>query len=120
MNLDRRHFLQLSALGIVGTLIDIGCSTQRDRPLDEPSLIATLGADRVRELGTHYRAQTPAENNADALRTAIAGNGKRIFAESVEQKIQDDFTTGRVAIVDGWVLSLTEARQAALFSLARA
>ena len=48
MNLDRRHFLQLSALGIVGTLADIGCSTQRDRPLDQPYLIAVLGAERVR------------------------------------------------------------------------
>lgn len=117
MNLGRRHFLQLSALGIVGTLIDIGCSTQRDRPLDQPYLIAILGPDRVRELGAHYRAQTPAENNADALRAAIAGNRQRIFAEPLDKMIRDDFANGRVAIVDGWVLSLTEARQAALFSL---
>lgn len=117
MNLDRRHFLQLSALGIVGTLVDIGCSTQRDRPLDQPYLIATLGPDRVRGLGAHYRAQTPAENNADALRAAIAGDRKRFFADPLDKMIQNDFANGRVVIVDGWVLSHTEARQAALFSL---
>src|SRR5689334_9642105 len=110
MNLDRRHFLQLSALGIAGTLVDIGCSTQRDRPLDQPCLIATLGPDRVREIGARYRAQTPAENGADTLRTAIARNRQPIFAERLDKMIRDDFATGRVVIVDGWVLSLTEAR----------
>jgi hypothetical protein len=120
MNLDRRHFLELSALGILGTLADIGCSTQRDRPLDQPSLIAMLGADRVRDLGARYRAQTPAENTADALRAAISGNRKPVFGASLDNMIEDDFANGRVVIVDGWVLSLTEARQAALFSLSRA
>lgn len=122
MTLDRRHFLQLSALGIVGTFADIGCASQRDRPLilDQPYLIATLGPDRVRDLGAHYRAQTPLESSADALRGAITGNRKRIFSQSLDKTIQDDFANGRVVIVDGWVLSLTEARQAALFSLSRA
>lgn len=120
MTLDRRHFLQLSALGIVGTLADIGCSAQRDRALDQPFLIATLGADRVRELGARYRAQTPAENSPDTLRAAISRDRKGLFAKSLDNMTEDDFATGRVVIVDGWVLSLTEARQAALFSLSRA
>jgi len=120
MNLDRRHFLQLSALGIVGTLADIGCTGERDRPLDQPFLIATLGADRVRELGAHYRTQTPAENTADALRAALSRNRSGLFAKPLAEMIEDDFATGRVVVVDGWVLSLTEARQSALFSLSRA
>jgi hypothetical protein len=119
MNLDRRHFLQLSALGIVGTLTDIGCSGRRDRPLDQPFLIATLGPDRVRELGARYRAQTPAENTADALRAALRNRGG-LFAKSLDEMVEDDFAAGRVVLVDGWVLSLTEARQAALFSFNRA
>jgi hypothetical protein len=31
--------------------------------------------------------------------------------------IRDDFAAGRTVLVDGWVLSVTEARQAALYSL---
>lgn len=120
MTLDRRQFLQLSALGIVGTLGDIGCSPQRDRPLDQPLLIATLGPDRVRQLGARYRAQTPSENSPDSLRAAISGNHGRLSADSLDQMIEDDFAKGRVVIVDGWVLSQTEARQAALFSLSAA
>jgi hypothetical protein len=120
MTLDRRQFLQLSALGIVGTFADIGCSTQRDRPLDQPLLIATLGPERVRELGARYRSQTPAEKTADVLRAALTKNRRPLFAESLDKMIEDDFETGRIVIVDGWVLSLTEARQAALYSLSRA
>jgi hypothetical protein len=37
---------------------------------------------------------------------------------SIDDQIRDDFTAGRTVVVDGWVLSVTEARQAALFSLA--
>ena len=68
-----------------------------------------LGPDRVREIGTRYRAATPRENTADALRTALSNSSR--------EKIRDDFEAGRTIVVDGWVLSITEARQAALFSL---
>jgi hypothetical protein len=121
MALDRRRFLQLSALGLFATVAETGCSPRRDRPLDQPLLIATLGAERVRALGSRYRSQTPAENSVDALRAAIEkGRGSRTLGRSLDDTIEDDFANGRVAIVDGWVLSLTEARQAALFSLSRA
>lgn len=80
-----------------------------------------LGADRVRELGAHYRAATPGENNPDALRSAITkSRGSRIplFGNtSLDDQIEDDFAENRTVLVDGWVLSVTEARQAALFSL---
>ena len=38
------------------------------------------------------------------------------FAESLEKKIKTDFETGNIVLVDGWVLSISEARQCALFS----
>ena len=34
----------------------------------------------------------------------------------LNQKIQQDFEAGRTVVVNGWVLSQTEARQCALFS----
>jgi hypothetical protein len=80
-----------------------------------------LGPDRVRQLGAHYRAATPQEHNADTLRAAIS-NGHRLRIPSLgigtlDDQIRDDFAAGRTVVVDGWVLSVTEARQAALFSL---
>jgi hypothetical protein len=80
-----------------------------------------LGPERVRALGTHYRASTPSENSADSIRAAIS-SGHRLRIPSLgigtlDDQIRDDFANGRTVVVDGWVLSLTEARQAALFSL---
>ena len=126
MTLDRRRFLQLSVLGIVAAVGDSACASSDTRPdasADQPQLLAMLGPERVRQLGTHYRASRPAENNADALRAALSsGHGLRIpfVKNSFDDQIRDDFAKGRTVVVDGWVLSLTEARQAALYSLTSA
>jgi hypothetical protein len=127
MTLDRRRFLQLSALGIVATVADSACVASSDRPdaaVDRPQLLAMLGPERVRQLGAHYRASTPSENSADALHAALSsGHGPRtpsIKSGPLDNQIRDDFEAGRTVIVDGWVLSVTEARQAALFSLSPA
>jgi hypothetical protein len=127
MTLDRRRFLQLGALGIVAAVTDTawatadaGVGASGDRPL----LVAMLGPERVRQLGSHYRASTPSENSAEALRAALSKDRTLripfIKSGSHMDEIRDDFVAGRTVIVDGWVLAVTEARQAALFSLARA
>ena len=81
-----------------------------------------LGPERIRQLGDHYRTANPSENSADALRAAISnGQGPRIplLGKSIDDQVRDDFAAGRTVLVDGWILSVTEARQAALFSLTR-
>jgi large subunit ribosomal protein L4 len=58
-----------------------------------------------------------------ALRAALSDTSRpKIpgFHASVDDKIRDDFAAGRTVLIDGWVLSLTEARQSALFSLTNA
>ena len=124
MTLDRRRFLQLSALGVIATVADSACSApdnRDDASIDHPALLAMLGPDRVRQLGVRYRAATSSENTDQALRAAISsGRGLRIpftRSASIDDQIRDDFERGRIAVVDGWLLSVTEARQAALFSL---
>ena len=125
MNLDRRRFLQVSALGVIATVADSGCTAaDNDAAVDRPLLLAILGPDRVRELGARYRAATPSENTSDALRSAISSSrGFRVSFirnKSLADQIQDDFAQARTVLVDGWVLSVTEARQAALYSLSPA
>lgn len=124
MSLDRRRFLQLTALGMVATVADFACASDDTRSvaaLAQPELLSILGDERVRQLGTKYRAATPNESSADALRAAISkGAGFRIPMikhESLDDQIKDDFAHGRTVLVDGWVLAVTEARQAALYSL---
>ena len=124
MPLDRRRFLQLTTLGVIATVTDSACASSDDRtgvPADRPQLLGMLGAERVRQLGAHYRAATLGENSVDALRAALSNaRGPRIpfvKKKSVDDQIRDDFAADRTVLVDGWVLSLTEARQCGLYSL---
>jgi hypothetical protein len=129
MTLDRRRFLQITAAGVVATLTtsalagEVGFDASA---LERPELLTMLGPERVRELGIRYRAAKPSERTASSLRAAISKGepgtlGLRWSSRgSIEKKIQDDFAAGQTVLVDGWVLSVTEARQCALFSLATA
>jgi hypothetical protein len=37
----------------------------------------------------------------------------------LEKKVRQDFQENKTVVVDGWILSVTEARQCALFSLSQ-
>lgn len=124
MTLDRRRFLQLAATGMVAGLTTSACArdTVEDAgALGKPALVEMLGPERAREIGTQYRASAPSENTAATLRDAIASSQHRQFpwirSTSIEEQIHDDFAAGRTVVVGGWVLSQTEARQCALYSL---
>ncbi len=129
MTLDRRRFLQITAAGVVASLTaTAGASDAAEdvSALDRPELLTMLGPERVRELGARYRAATPNEHTARSLRAAISETERRTLLlrwtprGSIANQIQHDFAVGRTVLVDGWVLSATEARQCALFSIASA
>ena len=123
--MDRRQFLRLTgatALAVGSS----GCSAGPDydvRSLAQPELLATLGAGPVRAIGARYRLVTPNEHGADPLRAAILASrpmrARLLPASSppIGALVQDDFEKGRIVVLNGWILSLTEARQCALFSL---
>jgi len=124
MTLDRRRFLQVAATGMVAGLATSACTrdTGEDaRALGKPALLEMLGPDQTWQIGTQYRAAVPGENTAAALRDAISSSQHRRFPwilhKSIEEQIRDDFAAGRTVVVSGWVLSETEARQSALYSL---
>jgi hypothetical protein len=122
----RRAFLQRTLYALVGVAVAGGCA--RDRPsiaaaLAEPALLSALGATRVREIGLAYLRATPTESTAPALRSAIAQGARqqrrRLWSPdpSLDALIAADFTEGRVVFPAGWMLSVNEARQCALFAL---
>src|SRR5919202_5628493 len=127
MTLDRRRFLQLTAGGLAASFASLGSaacardiSPDDERALAQPALLEMLGAERVLGIGARYRATVPSENSRAALRAAIVQSRRRGFLlpwlpnRSIEQQVRDDFAAGRTVVVDGWVLSATEARQCAL------
>jgi len=122
MALNRRRFLQLTTAGLLASLTDTACASDDDaNEPKEPALVEMLGPERVRQIGMQYRAEVPQEITAAALAEAIASSRRRGFSRRhrrpIEEQIRRDFATGRVVVVGGWVLALTEARQCALYSL---
>ncbi len=123
---DRRAFLQGALCTAAGVALVGGCA--RDTPYDDaalsrPAVLPTLGAARVRDIGLAYLRATPAESTAPALRSAIAQSARTLRAlpwspsPSLDALITTDFTDGRVVFPAGWMLSVNEARQCALFAL---
>jgi hypothetical protein len=96
-------------------------------PLIRPHVLGHFcDGETINEIGINYRAQVPEENKEKKLVELLLTNdkGKKIepgnskaVSELLEQKIQQEFKEGRIVIEDGWVLSETEARQCALFSM---
>jgi hypothetical protein len=129
--MDRRQFLRVAATGAVAHLASTACRSHADAASDaaalaQPELLALVGPEQVREIGRRYRQAVPAEHDAEALRAAILAAAPRAsrLGEAprvrVAELVRSDFAEGRTVVVHGWVLSVTEARQCALFSLLHA
>lgn len=130
--MDRRHFITRAAagalaLGLPGAAWQTGPSANL-QTLARPALLDMLGDRRVRDLGMHYREMYPMEYDADILSSdilgaAILGSDMPALTDAptlhthLKTTIRSDFAAGRTVLLRGWVLSVTEARQCALFSL---
>ena len=123
-DMDRRQFFRLTGVTTLGVAV-AGCAADSEyesQSLARPELLVALGAGSVRAIGERYRALNGAENDGDALRTALRASRPfwaRIGRSSppIATLVREDFGHGRTVLIDGWILSVTEARQCALFSL---
>lgn len=124
--MNRRRFLHLTAAGAAVTLTTTACAGAAGfelAALSEPALLPAFGGDEVGAVGRRYREMVPAESSVQALRAAILDTrpsalGRALGRDATVAALVDgDFVGGRVVIVNGWVLSATEARQCALYSL---
>lgn len=126
--MQRRTFFQLVAT--TGVLLPFGACLPEPTapaPLAQPlSLSAILDDDGLRHLGEQYRAHHPDEATTDRLaehmlRDAVGQPPTKDDPEQLAtfllQKIHRDYEAEHTVMLGGWVLSVTEARQCALFSL---
>ena len=122
--MQRRQFVQYSSLTALSVLllrpVEAGESFEHQL-LENPELLRFLpDAHRVQEIGDAYRAQYPEENDVHILRSRLLEtltNGRSVSEEAIKDRISLDFEVGDVVRIKGWVLSHTEARQCALYSL---
>ena len=132
--MKRREFIGIAAVGAAGVVLPAPSRGEGSfaPTLAHPRLLEILHDERrVRDLGRRYRENVPGEDTPDALAHAILrepsarGRGPISTRSSemvalrarVDEQVQSDFADGRTVTLDGWILSLTEARQCALFSL---
>jgi hypothetical protein len=119
--MKRREFIALAAAGAAGTALP-ALGGERPLPpeavLELPRLLRILPGRVVYNLGLRYREMTPAENSERALRTALRTHldATAPLAAQVHDQVQREFAEAQTVTVNGWILSVTEARQCALHS----
>jgi hypothetical protein len=130
--MDRRRFLQISVAGAAAISIPmVHCGNKFNDALSLPGMLSNICDDStIRELGRSYLQKFPAEKNSAKLSKLLLINkdGKDVAASSdtealvslLEQKIHEDYKSSKIIVLKGWVLSITEARQCALYSLNKA
>lgn len=129
--MNRRQFVRIAVIG-AGACLTAAAGCTRGAHYDvatlaSPGLVGAMGADVVRAIGVRYRAMVPAERTVislvAAIETSISGSrplsARLPWAKepSLAEVVRSDFANGRTVVVDGWILSATEARQCALYSL---
>lgn len=120
--MDRRAFLESAATGVLTIATGAACAEQQpsDEVLATPALTKMFGERRVLQFGEWYREMVPAESDPDVLRAAIVKGEERRFhfpwsrGMTIDERVADDFANDRTVLVNGWLLSRTEARQCAL------
>ena len=126
--MKRKKFIYLS----IGSAIAIAspmlyCRSQEknlNKSLARPEFLSSIcDAETVGEIGEAYLKKFPLEKTdahlADLLLTDSTTHSviTSDFPLQLHQKITEEFITGKTVIINGWVLSQTEARQCALFYL---
>jgi hypothetical protein len=126
--MKRRRFAVLSGFGITALTFPAACynplTPAYDPLLAEPELLSRIWEpETLMEIGALYRNLTPGERTEEALVAVLfpkAAGSTASTVEWVRERIRDDFREGDLVMLDGWMLSRTEARQCALYSIRHA
>lgn len=117
--MKRRSFILMGAAGAAAISIPaynyyFG-DVAYDPLLAQPKSLSLIWEDHeIQAIGKEYIKQTPDEQRVRTLVNLLSDGSSGISA--LENKTIEDFKAGKTVMVDGWILSATEARQCALAS----
>ena len=128
--MKRRTFLLTTAvatLAVISVPVVKYYSKKTYDPLVMPDELSHFCDEKtIREIGVGYRNLVPMENEKKKLtellltdydgKLTVASNKSKVI-ELLDKKIHEDFLGSKIQVLGGWVISVTEARQCALFSL---
>jgi hypothetical protein len=92
------------------------CSQRGDDSRPE-FLYSLIGKSKTIEIGKAYVKRFPSESNPNKLTALISASLHEQHDTPADVRIQNEFRNGNIVVIDGWILSLTEARQSALYYL---
>jgi hypothetical protein len=110
--MNRRKFVLLGIAGAAVTSVPFAGCTRTDAAATPQFLRSLLTDAQLREIGEAYRKRFPSESTAKILRSLVEPS-----LPSINEVIAAEFRQGRIVVINGWILSETEGRQAALYSL---
>lgn len=121
--MERRNFIVLAAVGAAAVAAPIWYynSIDYDKSLTKLLLLSNIwDIETIKEIGQLYQKKYPNENNETKLVKLLSEsisteNGST--ESSIAWRIKEDFKTNSIVTIDGWLLSVTEGRQCALYSL---
>lgn len=122
--MNRKKFMVVSGLGLAALSLPVACQFSRKR--EQLAVLALPeGLSRVCDtaslvsVGAQYRKRQAEEDDEDLLFELLLPESA-VPPDSLGQMLRDriraDYENNDTLILDGWVLSRTEARQCALFS----
>jgi len=130
--MKRRNFIAYSALSAATLGMPfMSCSgpdPELDKKISIPEVLSqTYDEKTIRDIGAAYGKAHPEEYNISVLEQLLkkGADGSPISSSmqtaelntALGTQVKNDFNTGRTIILDGLILSLTEARQCALYTL---
>jgi len=129
--MNRRIFVKLGLLSAgAATLPFLNCQTPGNisQTIYLPSFLSQICEEKaIKEIGMAYQKINPDAKKQNAILKNLLTDtsGKSIpknldeseLEKMLDEKIRSDFKNGNIVIVNGWVLSQTEAQQCSLFTL---
>lgn len=129
--MKRKKFLLISAVALGAVTLPVAHLLSRQKtstnPLEQPWVLAKFCDEReIRTIGKQYRSNVPGEDKRERLIQLLTESqpgysntptSNLSVSDLLSKKIQQDFDEEKTVIVGGWVISITEARQCALFSM---
>ena len=130
--MKRRHFIFYTVFSTAAVSIPfLNCSSpdpELDKKLAMPETLAqTYDEKTIMEIGQVYGKTYPDEYSISDLeklltktetgKTIAGSETAEMINSTLNEMVKKDFQTGDTVVLNGWILSKTEARQCALFTL---
>ncbi len=116
-----------AAVAVTGGVVKWRFFAPRKLALAFPLMLSAFCDEAtLRELGRKYLAQVPAEGSAGVLLSCLGAEGAPRASDASDaiegaseaaSRAEQDFQAKKILVIDGWVISRTEARQCALLAL---